>query len=238
MLDLAVSLGRDLHVGEPGSAARAPWHDVVALVDQATCVALGQEGPDRVIVLVGVRVVAVLPVHPHPEPLALLGLLRGKSVHARLAQLHEAVDPERLDLALVIEAQLALDLDLDPQALAVESVLESLALAEHGVIALVEVLVGSAPGVVHAHGVVGGDRPVQERVTAVGFRVAREIARHHASFLPACDLLALQGHHVELALDRPERPRLRLRHRSAPTRTRPVAGTGKLSMSSRGTTRA
>src|SRR5207302_453736 len=38
------------------------------------------------------------------------------------------------------------------------------------------------------------------------------------SFLPACDLLALQGHHVELALDRPERPRLRLRHRSAPTK--------------------
>ena len=238
VLDLAVALGGDLHVGEPRAAARAPRHHVVALVDQAPRMAFGQKRPDRVVVLVRVGVVAVLPVHPHPEPLALLGLLRRKSVHARLAQLHEAVDPERLDLPLVVEAQLALDLDLDPQALAIEPVLETLALAEHRVIALVEVLVGPSPGVVHTHRVVGSDRAVQERVAAVGFGVAREIALHRASFLPAGDLLALHGNDVELALDRPERPRLRLRHRSAPTKNPSRCRDGNALLSSRGTTRA
>ena len=40
---------------------------------------------------------------------------RGEAVDALLAQLDEPVDPERLDLALVVEAELLLDLDLDPQ---------------------------------------------------------------------------------------------------------------------------
>jgi polyisoprenyl-teichoic acid--peptidoglycan teichoic acid transferase len=60
------------------------------------------------------------------------------------------------------EAELALDVDLDPQALAVEAVLVALVLAEHGVEALVEVLVRTAPGVVDAHRVVGRDGPVEE----------------------------------------------------------------------------
>ena len=99
--------------------------------------ALGQERPDRVVVLVGVRVVAVVPVHPVTEPLALRGLDAGVLLDSRLAQLDKAIDPERLDLSLVVESQLALDVDLDPEALAVEAVLVPLPLAEHGVIALV-----------------------------------------------------------------------------------------------------
>ena len=60
------------------------------------------------------------------------------------------------------EPEVALDIDLDPQALAVEAVLVALVLAEHRVEALVEVLVRPAPGVVDGHRVVGRDRTVEE----------------------------------------------------------------------------
>ena len=60
------------------------------------------------------------------------------------------------------EPEVALDVDLDPQPLAVEPVLVALVLAEHRVEALVQVLVRAAPGVVDAHRVVGRDRPVEE----------------------------------------------------------------------------
>ena len=108
------------------------------------------------------QLVRVVPVHPHAEPDRLLGLARGVGQHALLAERHEPVDAVGLDVALRREAEVALDVDLDPQALAVEAVLVALVLAEHRVEALVEVLVGAAPGVVDAHRVVGGDRPVEE----------------------------------------------------------------------------
>ena len=180
----------------------------MALVQPAAPVALGEEAPDQVVVLVAEREVAaagvghpeppdehldgvgdravraldrrdrrrvgaqqvaepaqlvrVVPVHPHPEPDRLLGLARRVGQHALLAERHELGDPERLDVALGREPEVALDVDLDPQALAVEAVLVALVLAEHRVEALVEVLVGAAPGVVDAHRVVGRDRPVEE----------------------------------------------------------------------------
>ena len=74
----------------------------------------------------------------------------------------ELGDPVRLDVALAREPEVALDVDLDPQALAVEAVLPALVLAEHRVESLEQVLVGPAPGVVDAHRVVRGDRPVEE----------------------------------------------------------------------------
>ena len=97
-----------------------------------------------------------------PEADRLLGLARGVGQHALLAERHELGDAVGLDVALAREAEVPLDVDLDPQALAVEAVLLALVLAEHGVEALEEVLVGPAPGVVDAHRVVGRDRPVEE----------------------------------------------------------------------------
>ena len=91
------------------------------------------------------QLVRVVPVHPHPEPDRLLGLARGVGQHALLAQRHELGDAVGLDVALALEPEVALDVDLDPQALAVEAVLPALVLAEHGVEALVEVLVGRGP---------------------------------------------------------------------------------------------
>src|SRR5699024_8639373 len=106
------------------------------------------------------------------------GLDGGEGVDPLLAQLDEAVDPELLDLALVVEPELSLDLDLDPQPLAVEPVLMTLPLPEHRVVALVEVLVRAAPGVVHAHRVVRGDRSVDEAEALLRRGVASQVARH------------------------------------------------------------
>ncbi len=237
-----------VHLGlrDARPAPRAPRHRVVALVDPAAPVALGQEAPDQVVVLVAEREVAapdvlrpeppdehldgvgdraagaldggdggrlrpeqlaqpaqlvgVVPVHPHPEPDRLLGLAGGVGQDALLAQRHEAGDPERLDVALGGEAELALDVDLDPQALAVEPVLVALVLAQHGVKALVEVLVGAAPGVMDAHRVVGGDRAVEEApLRAV--RVLGAQPRERPPLAPQIQDLVLLGDKVGLRVD-------------------------------------
>ena len=56
-----------LHLGEAGAAARAPRHRVVALVQPAAPVALGEEAPDEVVVLVAEREVGAADLG-QPEP--------------------------------------------------------------------------------------------------------------------------------------------------------------------------
>ena len=208
ILAILVALG-GLGLADARPAARAPGHRVVALGQPAASVALREEAPDEIVVLVaegevraaqvghaqspddhldavrdrpvgslhgdgGLRVgcqqvaqaaqlVRVVPVHPHAQADGLLGLPRGVGQHALLAQADELGDAEGLDVVLAGEAQVALDIDLDPQPLAVEAVLPALVVPEHGVVALIEVLVGPPPGVMDAHRVVGRDRAVQER---------------------------------------------------------------------------
>ena len=130
----------------------------------------------------------------------MLGLASGVGEHALLAQGHEAGDPERLDVALRGEAELALDVDLDPQALAVEPVLVPLVLAEHGVEPLVEVLVGASPGVVDAHRVIGGDRSVEEAPARPAL-VLRAKPREGPTLAPQIQDLVLLGDKVGLRVD-------------------------------------
>ena len=58
----------------------------------------------------------------------------------------ELLEAVLLDLALRVEAELALDANLDPEALAVEPVLVALVEAAHGPVALKHVLQGPPPG--------------------------------------------------------------------------------------------
>ena len=235
-----------LHLRQAGAAAGTPRHRVVALVQPAAPVALGEEAPDEVVVLVAEGVVAatqlgvpeppdehlgavgqrtvrahdrdrlggirrervaepaqlvgVVPVHPHPEADRLLGLARGVGQHALLAQAHEPVDPVGLDVALRGEPEVALDVDLDPQALAVEPVLVALVLAAHGVEALVEVLVRAPPGVVDAHRVVGRDRAVEEAPLGPA-GVLRTQPRERPALAPLAQDLVLLGDEVGLRAD-------------------------------------
>src|SRR5262249_27075877 len=205
-----------LHLRQANRAARAPRHGVVSTVDELPVVALLEERPDGVVVLLRHRevaaalvgaflpVVAAVPVHPVAQADRLLRLPAGKLIDALLAERHEAVDAgeavagdEALDVALGAEAQLLLDLDLDPEALAVEAVLVAQLVAGHGVVALVNVLVGAAPGVVDAHRVVGGDPAVEEgplRLAAVLLAEALE----GLGALPEGEDGALQGREVYL----------------------------------------
>ena len=160
---ILVALGDDLVLGDTGAAAWAPGHDIVPLVDPAALMAGLQEMPDRVVVFVRHRVVGVVPVHPVAEPDRLVGDPFRVFPDSFLAAIDKLGDAIRFDIAFALETEFLFDFDLDPEALAVKPVLEALLLAEHGVIALEEILVGSAPGVVDTHRVVGGDGTIDER---------------------------------------------------------------------------
>ncbi len=163
MLEVPVGVRRrHLVLGQGGAAAGAPGHRAMAPVEPAGLVAHLQEVPDVLDVRVRHRVVRPLPVHPLAEPPRLLGLEPRVGRHPVPAGPGEAVEAVLLDLPLRVEAEGLLHLDLDPEALAVEPVLVAELVAPRGVEALVEVLQRPAPGVVHAHRVVRGDRPVDE----------------------------------------------------------------------------
>ena len=208
MDDLLVALGDDLVLGQAGAAARAPRHHVGALVHPSALVADLQEVPDGVVVLVGHRVVRVVPLHPVAQPHRLLGLLGGEPPDALLAELDEPVDAEVFDLALVVELQLLLYLDLDPQPLSVEAVLVALLIPPHGLVALEHVLVGAAPGVVDAHGVVGRDWAVDEGEGPRRVVVSVEVLFEDVLLLPPL-------HDVPLHLDEVYLCRHMLEHRTS-----------------------
>ena len=194
---LLVTFGDDFVLRQAGAAARAPGHRVGAAVEPAVLVAALQEMPDGVVILIRHGVVGVVPVHPVAEALRLFGLDRGVLAHPLLALLDEAGDAVGLDVALGGKALLLLHLHFDPQPLAVEPVLVALAVALHGAPAQEQVLVGAAPGVVHPHRVVGGDRTVDEGVAPLGRGVALQVAIDDAGGLPPAELLMLQGDEVD-----------------------------------------
>src|SRR5207237_8604066 len=130
------------------------------------------------------------PVTQAPGPLRLRP---GVMQYAGLSPLDELGDAVALDVPLALEAELFLHLDLDPQALAVKPVLVPLPVAEHGVVPAEEVLVGAPPGVVHAHRVVGGDRPVEEGPAGGRGRVTGEVAGEDPATLPPVEQRTLMS---------------------------------------------
>ena len=163
MVELTVVLLAGLLVvGERRSAAWAPLRRAMALVQPASLVGRLEEPPDVLDVRVRERVVAVRPVHPHPEPPRLIRDQLRELRHALDAPVGELGQAVLLDVALRVQAERPLDLDLDMEPLAVEAVLVPLVEAAQRLVALEDVLQRPAPGVVDAHRVVGGDRAVDE----------------------------------------------------------------------------
>ena len=99
---------------EGGPAAGTPGHCTMALVEPALLVDQLQHVPDVRDVAVAVRVIGVVPVHPLAEPDGLLRDRGGAAVDAGAARARELVDPVGLDIALAVQVELALDLDLHP----------------------------------------------------------------------------------------------------------------------------
>src|SRR6266508_1101271 len=126
MLELLVLTRKYLMLLYRGPAAGTPWCRAVPLVEPASIVDGLQEPPDVLDVRVREGVVVVVPVHPHSEALGLFGDHLAVLGHPLLAAFCELGYAVLLDLALRVEAQRFLDLDLDPEALAVEPVLITL----------------------------------------------------------------------------------------------------------------
>ena len=182
--DVLIALGDDFVMRDAGSASGAPRHYVASFVDIAIPMADLEEVPDGVVVLVRHGVVGVVPVHPVSEANRLASLDVGEPPHALLAQLHEFVDAEVLNVRLGLHTQISLDVDLDPQALPVKSILVALLEALHRLVALEDVLVGTPPSVVNSHRVVGGDGAVHEREPLVRSVVAMEVLVDDAMLVP------------------------------------------------------
>src|SRR5207244_10350237 len=123
-----------------------------------------EEVPDVLDVVVRHRVVGVVPVHPLAEPNGLLSDDIGVFEDPLPTRLDKALETVLLNLALGVEPQLLLDLDFHPQALAIEAILVALVEALHGPEALIDILVGATPGMMHAHRIVGSDRPIEEGI--------------------------------------------------------------------------
>lgn len=111
------------------------------------------------------QLIGVVPVHPVPQTLGLLGLSRRKPEDSAFAFVDEVIDAEFMDSGFGAESQLFFDFDFDPQALAVETVLVSLIMARHREESLIRILVRAAPGVMNSHRVIGSDGPVEEAPT-------------------------------------------------------------------------
>ncbi len=104
MLQLFVVLVAGLLVlRERRAAARAPLRRAMAHVQPAAVVDVLEEAPDVLDVRVAEGEVGVLPVHPHPEPLRLLGLDAGKVRDELAAASGELADSVLLDLALRVQ---------------------------------------------------------------------------------------------------------------------------------------
>src|SRR6185312_12523088 len=131
-------------------AARAPLRRAVAEIEPAPLVDKLQEPPDVLDVRVAEREVVVAPVHPLAQPDRALGERLRRADDDVPAAPRELGQTERLDLALRVEPELALDADLDPQALAVEAVLVALVVPAERLVALEDVLPGAPPGRVDA----------------------------------------------------------------------------------------
>ena len=118
-------------LGHAGAASGAPRHDILAFVQPTVLVALLQETPDGVVVLVRLGVVRVVPVHEVSESLRLLGDYVGESVNSVFALLHELANAVTLNLVLRLESVLLLDFNFYPESLPVVTVLEPLTVTLH-----------------------------------------------------------------------------------------------------------
>ena len=93
----------------------------------------------------------------------MVGLYASVLEYPGFAFAHEGIQPVCFNICFGSEAFFFLDFHFNPQALAVKAILVAQFAAAHGPKAVVEIFIGASPAVMDAHGVVGGNRPVDER---------------------------------------------------------------------------
>ena len=137
-------------------------HDLVALVQQPLLPDLLQRPPDGLDVVVVEREVRLVGVDPEGDPLGQPRPLVDVLEHRLAALLVELGNPVALDVVLVVEAELALDLELDRQPVAVPAALAVHLVAAHRLEAGEDVLEHPAQDVVRVGRAVGGRRALVE----------------------------------------------------------------------------
>ena len=185
------------------AATRTPLRRTVSLVEPSALVDGLQEPPDVFDVRVAEGEIRVVPVHPLAEARRLLGPHARVVRDALFAARRELGDAVLLDVALRAESERLLDLHLNPEPLRVETVLIALVEATERLVALEEVLVGSAPDVVDAHRIVRRDRAVNEAPLRPA-AVLRAQPVEDALRLPPLQELALERGMVGLVRERCE----------------------------------
>ena len=148
---------------ERRAAPGAPLRRAMAEIQRSAPVNDLQETPDVLDVRVAEGEVVGPPVHPLAQPDRPLGQRARRPDDHLAAPPCELREPELLDLTLRVEPELALDADLDPEPLAVESVLVALVEAAERLVALEDVLQRATPsGVDSEHVPVGRHGAVDE----------------------------------------------------------------------------
>ncbi len=107
-----------------------------------------------------------------------------KLVHARLTLVHESIDRSKtiawhqaFDVALGRKLQVFFDFNLYPKALAIEAILVAQFVPGHREVALVGILISTAPGVMNAHRIVSGYGSIQERPSRLARILGKQLLK-------------------------------------------------------------
>ena len=192
-VDHVVVAERHLVGGQGGPAARAVRDDLVALVEQIVLPDPLQGPPDRLDVLVRQRHVGVVEVDPERDPLREPVPLLDVGEHRLAAALVELRDAVLLDLVLRGDAELALDLELDRQAVTVPARLAGHLEPAHRLVAGEDVLEDARQHVVRAGRAVGRRRPLVEHVQRRALAAAQRLVEHVVLAPARQDLLLERG---------------------------------------------
>ena len=161
VVDVPVAEG-DLVAGEGGAAPRAVRDHLVAAVQQAAVVELGEAPPDALDVAGVHRAVGPVGVDPEADPLGQALPLVEVGEHRLAAERVELGDAVGLDLGLARDPQPLLHLELHRQAVAVPAAPPVHETAAHGLEAREDVLEDARQDMVRARTPVGRGRPLVE----------------------------------------------------------------------------
>ena len=179
ILDVVVAEG-DLVGGEGGSVPGAIRNDLVVLVEAPVVPDAPQGPPDRLDVLVGHRHIGVVQVEPEADSLREAVPVLDVAEDGLAAAFLELGDPVFLDLLLRGDAQLALDLQLDGQPVAVPTRFPGDLMPGHRPEARIDVLEDPGQDVMGSRPAIGGRRALVEaperRGLAVGERAVEDVA--------------------------------------------------------------
>ncbi len=171
--------------------------------EQALVVDLLQRPPDALDVVVRHRLVRVAEVGPIGDPLGEALPVGHVPQDALATPRVELVDAVGLDVALGLQAEFLLDLELDRKAVTVPATAAGNGVAAHRLVARIDVFEDAGQHVVHARPAVRRRRPFVDDVL-VGSLAGRDGAGEHVLVAPSLEDLSLERGHIDLRSNRAE----------------------------------